>query len=296
VKPRRLFAAAAVILCLAEAPLAKALEPARYAERIVITIQGKDRAYHAGTESSPVEFHVVGPTTIRVVARIELGRRGTARPLTVQAKLNGEKPRSYSFREGRSPDAGIREDPELPISRSASFYLTVGRGVHRCQIWGEAPRGKIWLRALSAERPKQSRSVAYWPSEWADVVPLIVREQEYKYYRATAERPVKLEILGPTTIEVRSRFEFDFATKGIQDYRIQVLEDGALKRSDAFSSRRSHVCVYRDQLELVPGRANKFHITVGRGRHVFAFVPQPRPDSSLGVLLRFFVPRSALKQ
>jgi hypothetical protein len=295
VKPWRLFAAAVVILCPTDAPLAGAVEPARYAERISITVQGRDRGYHSGTESSPVEFHVVGPATIRVLARIELGMRGTARPFTVYAGLDGGKPRAHSFRAGRSADAGFRDDPDQPLSRSCSFYVTVERGVHRCRVWGDAPRGKIWLRALSAERPKQSRSVAYWPKKWADVVTLIVREQEYKYYRATADQPVELEILGPTTIEVRSRFEFDFATKGIHDYRMQVLEDGALKRSYAFSSRRSHVCVYRDQLELVPGRANKFHLTVGRGRHVFTFVPQARPDPSLGVLLRFFVPRSALR-
>ncbi len=293
---RRCCALGAVgVLLVAEALFAKALEPGRYADRISITVQGKDRAYYAGTVTSPVEYHLAGPTTVRVIARIELGRRGAARPFKVYAKVDSEKPREYSFRAGRSSDAGIRSEPNRRISRSSSFYVTLGRGAHRCRLWAEAPRGRIWLRTLTAERAKQPRQVFYSPREWADVVTVIVREREYKYYRATADQPVELQIVGPTTIEVRSRFEFDFATKGIHDYRLQVLEDGALKRSYAFSSRRSHVCVYRDQLELVPGRANKFHITVGRGRHVLTFVPQPRPDPSLGILLRFFVPRSALR-
>jgi hypothetical protein len=295
VRIRSLTAATVLTLCSTSVLLARSIEPARYAERTSITVIGRDRGYHRGTRSTPVEYHVLGPATLRVIARVELGRRGTARPFSVVAAVDDHRERTYEFRAGRSPDAGIRSDPKLPISESRSFYVTLGQGVHRCRLWGEAPRGKVWMRVLTAERSRREDQVAYSPTEWAEAVTLIVREQEYKYYRATADRPVRLAITGPTTVEVRSRFEFDFATKGIQDYRIQVLEDEALRQTYAFSSRRSHVCVYRDQLDLVPGRANKFHLTVGRGRHVFALVPQPRPDQSLGVLVRFFVPRSALR-
>jgi hypothetical protein len=289
------LAACIVVLCTIDGVRALAVQPAHYEDRTTVTIRGKDRSYYYGTEATPVEFHVFGPTRVRVIARVELGRRGAPRPFTVNVSVDDEKPRQHRLRAGRSPEAGFRGRSGVPVSESRSVYLDLAQGTHCCRVWGEAPQGRVWLRPLTALETMPVRRVSYSPRDWAVAVTLIAREGEYKYFRATAAHPVELEITGPTTVEVRSRMEFDFATKGVQNYRVRVIEDGEFRQTYAFSSRRSHVCVYRDLRHLVPGRANKFHLTVDRGRHVFVFMPQPMPDPTIGVLLKFLVPVADLR-
>jgi len=81
--------------------------------------------------------------------------------------------------------------------------------------------------------------------------------------------------------------------KGRIHYRIQIRENGKVINTYQLNSRRSEITVYKDDNELVPGKACEFVIIVPKGKHLYEIVPLDQDKNT--VLGRFLMPEKDVK-
>ena len=107
------------------------------------------------------------------------------------------------------------------------------------------------------------------------------------------EKPLKVEIIGPTELRVLTRTENHFQMKGRINYRVQVKENGKVINTYQLCSKVSEVAVYKDVKELIPGTACEFVIYVPKGKHVYEILPLDKDKSTL--LGRLLIPEKDVK-
>jgi hypothetical protein len=158
----------------------------------------------------------------------------------------------------------------------------------------DAVEPEVHVRVFRSEKPLRLGNLrSKSPDKYSAVVRLVMRERQRKYYRGTADVPVELEIIGPTTLVVYSRLEFTYDMKGIQNFGIHVAEDGEIFQTFAWSTRRSDITRYIDRDDLIPSPGQKAVLHVPRGLHHWVF----KPTSGMkDVLFKFLLPERDLSK
>jgi hypothetical protein len=131
------------------------------------------------------------------------------------------------------------------------------------------------------------------PTIFGDIWQIIVREINYDYYVARSGEEIILDVVGPTTIKVVCRLDYDAMMMGEKSYRIKVHEDEQLKNTYAVTARPSSVAYYENQKGRIPGRGSNFFVSVPEGQHSYRF---EFVDGRQTSLMRFYIPQSDLDQ
>ena len=129
------------------------------------------------------------------------------------------------------------------------------------------------------------------PAEYTTAVDLVSHEETSAYYRVGTGHQVALKLVGPVTLKVLSRIEFDANMNGRQKWKVRVVEDGKTKGTYSLDSRKSEVTTYREKSALVASRAETFYVEVPAGEHRYEFT---LPENHRTVLLRFLLPKNEL--
>ena len=87
--------------------------------------------------------------------------------------------------------------------------------------------------------------------------------------------------MGPTQLRVLTRIENHYHMKGRIHYRVQVKEDSRIVNTYQLSSRRSEITMYRENTELIPGKACEFVINVPKGKHIYEVTPLDKDKSTV---------------
>jgi hypothetical protein len=124
------------------------------------------------------------------------------------------------------------------------------------------------------------------PSEPVD---LVTKEEIVKYYRFSATNPLKIEVTGPTKLQLLSRFENHFQMKGAILYRLQIKEKGKVLNTYQLSNRTSGITVYKNNEKLIPGKASEIMINVPKGTHIYEIIPLDQDKNTL--LGRVLIPK-----
>lgn len=260
--------------------------PNEETERLTILVKGHERTYY---QANDLSLTVTGPGYIKLYTRW-IGPRPTDRDTTYQVTVNvGRKRHTKRFRTTRSAVAGI---PRSGLWVGKSRTLTLPLPNNTVTIRTASSGNDVFVRPFFSKRQASLGSLrSMSPDTYSDVVLLVLRERERKYFRTTVEQPVELDIIGPTTLVVYSRLEFTYDMKGLQNFGIQIWEDDALLHSYAWSTSRSDVTRYLERDDLVPSPGQKIIVQVPRGEHRWTF----KPSSSMkDVLLRFLIPERDL--
>ena len=280
-----LVAAALLVAGVAEASQWKQVTPIQgtTTEQPVV-IKGKSGSYY---RAAGLRLSVTGPGGLRVVSRW-IGPRPTRRDTSYSISIVGGTRRvtkTYSSR--KSGIAGV-PGRKLWVSRSRDSFVSIPP--RTTQITVACSDKNVYVKLLFSEKPNVlGKLMAKSPDRYADVVRLERKEREVKYYRATSQAPVELEIIGPTTVVMYSRLEFTYDMKGIQNYQVQVVENSQVVHSFTWSAERSDVTRYLDRDDLVPSAGKRGLIQVPAGIHRWSFKPGRALD---GILLRFLIPES----
>lgn len=283
---RRLLPAVALVAAatVAESSQWKAIEPIHgTTAQQPLVIKGKPAAYY---RANGLRANVTGPGGLRVISRW-IGPRPTQRDTSFTLTITGgtrKVVKTYTTR--KSGIAGV-SGRKAWVGTSRTSYVAVPP--RTTQIAITCPDKNVFVKVLFSPKPALlGKLTAKSPERYADVVRLDRQEREVKYYRATAQTPVELEIIGPTTLVMYSRLEFTYDMKGIQNYQVQILESSQVAHSFTWSSRRSDVTRYIDRDDLVPSAGTRAVIKVPAGVHNWSFKPGSALDS---VLLRFLIPQ-----
>jgi len=261
---------------------------------IALLVKGNKRNYFKLNPNDELVVKVSGPNKLKLLAR---------------AVLSDDKEESFSFITNRDGDkryhtarvAGRAKSVTNPsndkeiIGNGRSVVFKVPDGDHEFRITlPDGAKEPIYIRFLTTGPKIEKKPVdyiAYLPLSYDKEVKLVVNEHEYIYYRGSESKPIEIEVNGPTKVKVVSRLEFDHTMRGEKQYRVQVSEGDQVILTEPVKTGVSGTATYSEKSSCVLGKGKDFYIEVPSGKHRYQI---KSPDSSIGVIFRFYLPQRDL--
>ena len=267
------------------------LKPKNHTKRVTHIISGKSRSYYSLSSEQASLITLTGPGTLRVITRARFTDK-TRDHLNygVLYTVNGGEQQIEAANNTIPLEGGAYENKNLgQPGQSEDFTIELGRGDHSIEFLLADDEVKVAARYLFYPgKKKKTEWINYSPLMPAEGVDLITRESIYHYFRSSREKPLRVEVIGPTQIRVLTRVENHYTMRGRIHYRMQVKENGQVINTYQLSSRRSQVTFYKDNPEMVPGKGCEFVIHVPEGKHTYELMPIDKDKNT--VLGRFLIP------
>jgi hypothetical protein len=265
------------------------LKPTGYQKKVTTKVEGKLKSYYSLSAETPSVITLVGPGKLKVNTR---GRfkpgEGTSIKYEVLYTVDGGEQKSMAYSGVQRSKNATYENGALGVpSQLNSFDVELGRGNHTIAFKLKDNTVSVACRyVFTPTREKKQDWISYSPKLPSEPVDLISGESTTSYYRFSKEKPLKIEINGPTELRVLTRLENHFEMKGRIHYRLQVKELDKVVNTYQLSSERSETAVYKENKELVPGKACEFVIIVPKGNHTYVITPLDEDKNTvLGRLL-----------
>jgi len=260
---------------------------------VALSIAGKSVRYYRLPASGEIKMIVEGAGDLRVLSRLELAG-GTQGPqgYTLEIAEGGKVLKLFATQTDGS--GGTVKATAAPAGKSRKVVVRLRRGHHELtfRLKGTSAPG-VFLRVLFHPAGTAVGLTPITPLSYGRVATAVVQESLISYFVATTDQEVKVRLVGPLTLRVDSRLNFDPKMTGEQKYGIAASENGRLLKSFDLLSTRSQDVVYKDWKEQVPGKRETFSLDVPAGEHVLSFVLQRGIARS--VSLRFEIPSESLK-
>ena len=235
---------------------------------VTVTVNGKSRVYFRILPGRDLAALVSGPGKLKVVTRAETSvqaAKTVAYSVSVfeGANLVKEQKTESSVSE-RS--AVLQGGPALCKSRT--FTWTIPRGTHRIRLAASgAPSLLVRLLVAGPKVAKKAPMVSMTPVEASRSVTVAEGEKLIPYYTVLPGKPVRWRIVGPTSLELTSRLDFDSSMRGTQLYRLAIIEPGRLDREYEFKTTKTTTASYIDLRDRVASKLSRVIVPVGQGLH-----------------------------
>jgi hypothetical protein len=268
------------------------LKPSNYQKKVSMVISGKTRSYYSLSSVDPSIINVEGPGTLTVNTRAQF-KPGDAASLkyTISYSIDGGQAKSFTVSSaGRSKEAAYPDGTLGVPGQLKDFTIELLRGHHTIEFKLTGNVVNVSSRYnFKAAKIKKQEWLAFSPVQPSEPVDIISKEVATAYYRFSMEKPLKVDIIGPTELRVLTRTENQFQMKGTINYRVQVKENNIVLNTYQLHSKPSEVAVYKDIKDLVPGTASEFVIYVPKGKHIYEILPLDKDKGSL--LGRMLLPK-----
>lgn len=273
----------------------KAIKPTLSPKPVQVVVMGRELNYYPLEKDKNIEVTLQGPTTLRVLSRLEFAADESGeKRYYLHYQNDGGSKSDFSLSTTLAANATLLGQSQVRLGTSRSEYIEVpeGKHVYRFSAGGKATY-RLYLRfyVQSAESSAEAVTVAFAPSQFTTLVTLAVKENELPYYRLGQQDSVKLSVIGPTTLEVLARLEFDPTMVTDQKFRLKTFEDGLEKQVFSLRSKPSGIAEYSTQSDKIAGQAAKFYVEIPRGKHDYTF---EIVDDGRSALLRFYIPKKDL--
>ncbi|MFZ5433104.1 MAG: hypothetical protein ACOZB3_04940 [Calditrichota bacterium] len=300
---RKSIALLAVTILLCSAAMAaksggmEYLTPTAFDRTAEVLVSGKLRTYYLLEAGTKVEVQVQGPSQLLILSRGVSAQPSD--PLKYEfLALRKKSRKAISITQtSRTTDKVVFSgDMEGNIGYSRKKYLDVPKGDHTYTFYlpkNSTDRILIRIAAVTNAFTSGTPVVAMTPTEFTTQVDVVAREETATYYRIGTGYTVALDLIGPATLKVLSRIEFDANMNGKQKWRVRVTEDGKVKGTYSLAARKSTVTAYREPSSMVASRAETFFVEIPEGSHRYEFV---LPENHRTVLMKFLLPKSQLER
>jgi hypothetical protein len=272
------------------------LKPEDYKSKIAIDVAGKTRNYYPLSVTDPSVILVQGPGILKVHTRCQFKPGDKAgKKFTVVYKIDGGEMKSASFTSSSPSQQAVYKDISFGVPGELhTIGIELPRGNHSLEFIMKDQSCEVAARyVFTPSKLKKQEWQVFSPALPSEPVELVSSESTTNYYRFSSEKPLKVDIIGPTELRVLTRTENHYQMKGRINYRVQVREDGKVINTYQLSSKVSEVAVYDDRKDLVPGMACEFVIFVPAGKHVYEIVPLDQDKNTL--LGRLLIPKKDCK-
>ena len=153
-------------------------------------------------------------------------------------------------------------------------------------------------KTKSANPRAKQRKVLYAPTGYDRVGVIVNKGKEYKYYIFSRETPLKLELEGTTTLEVKVRLLYDVTMKGTQNFTVAIEQEGILGTrsqvaSYSFTAEKSRISSLQGENGVVPSKAHGFKLVVPDGKH--QYVITLRSTTAKSAAIRILIPKRDIK-
>ncbi|MCC6739286.1 MAG: hypothetical protein IT452_09585 [Planctomycetia bacterium] len=251
---------------------------------------GKTFTYYA-FDGEGASVRVKGPVRLRISVRAHFSAGETGkRALALDVSVDGAEPKTTRFECRRSKETTYAEGAagEAPGGRE-EMILDLTEGEHTVRAKTDV---KAWGSFAVPSRKKKILRTDMAPDSFERAVEEVSQERERTWYFGTQEKPVVLEVTGPTTLRVYAALNFDASMRTATDWKLEALLDGSVAAEKTWKSSRSHTRSYPDEKTLVPGQMESFDLPVPAGRHRIEL----KPSGSLSAAFRLLIPTSDVKK
>ena len=272
------------------------VKPDKHGKKVKIQVKGKDRTYYRLDKKNSLELTITGTTTLKVITRLNMRdkKAGEKIDYKIHCRHNGNK---THFTKSAIISKGVEfsHSGEGRIGTGESFILELPAGENKIKLYlGKSEESIVYVRLLKEldHVVSGTKRIAIDPAEYTKEVMILVKESEYDYFRVGSLDSLKLKVIGPATLRVMSRLEYDITMNGEKKYRMQVYEDGGLKNTFLLNTIVSQTAVFAEpNANKILSRADDFFIEVPPGQHFYSFKVL---DSGRSALLKFYIPEKAL--
>jgi hypothetical protein len=268
------------------------LKPTNFQKKVSMVISGKTRTYYSLSAVDPSVISVQGPGTLKVNTRGQFKPgAGDFIKYVIGYSIDGGEQKSFAKTGiGRSKEATYPDGSMGVPGQLETFEIELLRGNHTIEFKLKDNLVNVAARySFKPAKVKKQEWVAFSPMQPSEPVDIISKETTTPYYRFSMEKPLKIEIIGPTELRVLTRTENQYQMKGTINYRVQVKENGIVLNTYQLHSKPSEIAVYKDVKDLIPGTACEFVIYVPKGKHVYELLPLDKDKGSL--LGRLLLPK-----
>lgn len=279
---QRVTATAALLLLAAPAQAAKwqALERIEGRPPLTVLVQEKQRIYFRVAADSPLTFTVDGPGRVRLVSRAELPQ-AASHPVSYRVRVDeGGKLLKEQATETSAADGVTLGGSKAVICKSRSVGLDLSAGHHRLTVSVTgAPSALVRIFSSSPQRDR-AEMISITPVEAPRSVTVSEGEKLIPYYTVFPGRPVTLRIVGPTSLELSTRLDFDATMRGTQAYRIAITKRGVRVREAQFKTTKATTASYTDLKDRSASKVDRIVIPLPDGvQEISVELLEPRNGS-----------------
>jgi hypothetical protein len=270
-KPRHRTALLTALALFAAAPALagkwEAIEKLAGETPRTVMVDGNPRLYFRVSPDHPLRVPVDGPARIRLTSRVEFARgKGSVVSYTLRV-LDGTREIEHQDTE-TAPSSRVEAGTgEGGVGKSRRMTVDVPAGRHELRVVAEGVGGVLVRLHQSAGARGETPTVSLTPVEaWRSVI-VIEGEKSIPYYSVKAGMPARLRLVGPVTLELITRLDFDSAMRGTQAYRLAVTEKGQRVREVEFKTTKSTTASFGNLADRVPSKFDRLALPFGEGTH-----------------------------
>ena len=241
-----------------------AIEKIPGATPVTVLVGDKPRVYFRLTTNAPLQVPVDGPARVRVVSRVECPPSGVV-TYRLAATEGGKTLDELDTESSASSEVRLEKgNTPLGKSRRVSFDVPEGRHTIALSLSG-APAAMVRIQTSTTRGPQPMVSLT--PIAADRSVHVAEGEKLIPYYTVEAGKPVRLRVIGPTTLELSTRLDFDATMRGFQNYRLRLGEGSRTLRDLDLKTTKAVAASYQNVRDRTPSKLTVTRIPIPAGTH-----------------------------
>ncbi len=287
---------AAACVAVAAAPTAaqttwSAVKDLRGQRTVCLDVTGNQIDYAVVGPAEDASATMLGPRRLNVTSRYIYADGDAERvPYTIIVLVDGEEVLRKALTAVPAAQAAACRDGKR-VSKLRRAYVDLPDGRREVSVRAEtAGGGTVAVRMFRQVRRQRESWVTFAPQGYSQVRHLQFDSgNQSVYYHFKAGEPLQLSVIGPTTLRLSTRLDFEHTMNGSQPFTLQVCLDGEPWRTFHFDSIALTSAQYVERPDILPGTRKNMRIPVPKGRHTIE-IHCLRPESC-GVATMIHIPR-----
>ena len=241
-----------------------AVETIAGATPVTVVVGSKPRVYFRLVSGAPLKFSVEGPARVRVVSRAECRDQEIVTYRLVATEATRELDRLQTESSASSEVHYLHGPVSLGKSRRLGFSVPKGRHEVVLSVSGVAA---VAVRIQTSRGRAPEHMVSLTPVQADHSVGVSEGEKLIPYYSVVSGSPVRLRVIGPTSLEISSRLDFDATMRGMQGYRLRVVEGNRTLREWDLKTTKALGATYANVRDRVPSKVSVSRLLIPSGSH-----------------------------
>lgn len=268
------------------------VKPTAAGAAVCVASGGHELTYLVLADEQATVFEIAGPRRCKLLTRCAGQPADPAARYNVTVRIDGVVTQTRALAVG--PDAEAAVCGGGPISDIRRTYFELGPGTHRVELLGRAPAGgRVTGRLFGEVKRRGTGRAPLTPATYGSVATLQFESgAQSTYYRFDSGRSIVLDLTGPTSLQIYTRLDFDATMSGTQNYTLELVRDGAERRTYHLAADKLAGVVWLETPQLLPGSRQKVRLDVPPGRHRYE-LRCVRPEAC-GIAAQFLIPQGDL--
>ncbi len=273
-------------------------------KRIKIKIGRNNLSYYKVERNKPASFVIRGPAYVKLISRQLPPKKATGKftyTMTVMRDRRGELTEILGKEvvTAWSSRARLNSNDNDFVGEPEDNYLYVPKGKHTLIVDISDKDCAVAVRMFVEKRIVRDEMISLTPSDFERVCLLVQTSgNEYPHYRFTHEKPLHFTVVGPTTVNIGTRLDFESDAPQTSSYALMITgrnaEGRTLDEGGYFKTKKLSRTTYKDCPGIAPGDNQVMELKVPSGRWAFE-LSLINSDHS-GVTARILMPKSDLDQ